>query len=215
MRNICIILLSLFLLLPFEAVTFASQKLNDKEKQQIHLLKNYLSSQESEILKFENKYGIWEEPEIKSYKKKLENAKKILEGIKDGKLDRDNIGLVIQEIKNINEDIKIYLKKKTKSLENEVLEEKKKYTALGTKIAAQLNTLIQDFIHKLDLKAGKLTSNEKDIVRTLKRLKSSATQLENFEKRSIYKKEAVQENFIQILWNIRSDFQSLKKLIRK
>lgn len=183
--------------------------------QNVDLIEKYLQNHRIKINTVINKYNLENDTEIKVELSRIDNILSTINKIKSKKIDNKKedeiIKIIINEIKSINNELKISLKIKIDNHEKELEKTIKVYHEIWLKISKKLDELYTKF-YKKDLNEKRvITIEESKLKNSINNLYSSSKKLSKFDKIKFTNKEEVKESFIRILREIKDDIKTIKK----
>lgn len=145
----------------------------------------------------------------------LFKMKEILAYISEKRVQTENIEIYMKEIvknlKNLNNELKIYFEEKELDAYIMMKNEQKKFTLLSNKLALALDTFIKDLSLKLTKKES-LTKKEKEIVRLLIKLNKETKKLKEFKNLSFNHSEKMKDYLATSIIEVRNIMKDLKSI---
>ena len=118
---------------------------------------------------------------------------------------------IVQDIKILNIRMKVYLEQEEIISQEKMIEQWKKYQVIGEKISALLERFIEQMTQSL-IKKKTLSEKEKEIVRSLVRIREENKKIKNFNPQNFSSQESMRLYFQSIIENIRKEIRTIKSL---
>ena len=118
---------------------------------------------------------------------------------------------IVKDIKILNTRMKSYLEQEQIEQEQKLTLQKQKYAKAGSKISNLLNIFIEQLSSKLVQKET-LSEKEKEIVRSLLRIREENKKIQNFSNLHFSSTEEMKSYLQNIIENIRKDISTIKEL---
>jgi len=180
------------------------------------LIKKYLYSLLNNLNELKNKYKVSNNKNIEKYSKTLNSMIILL-----SKIDNTNISkqkaeevmrIIIQELKPLNKNIKILLKKEKLKQNKKIDTIKQKYYDLSLKLSRTLDKIIIKYYITIKGKS-KLTLNEKKLLKNLRNLKINSDSLKKIKNLNLDTIDNIKQELLKILKNIKKELIILKSII--
>ena len=181
------------------------------------LLQKHVSKLKTQLETFKSEYYIKSDKKIDSTIDELIQMEDLLKRAQNNGTENDLISninkTVIDKLKNINTNLKDYLKTKIEQKTQEALRYKTIYkTKLGI-LSDKLTNIIN--LIALNIKEkDEISDKDKKIINELKKLEQYTNNLRNFHKLDLNKKEELKKYMIDNIKNIKTQIYSIKKLLR-
>ena len=120
---------------------------------------------------------------------------------------------VVDDIKILNIRMKSYLEQESLLAQERIQKEIESYKLVGKKISTLLDSFIERMTQTL-IQKKTLTKSEREIVRSLVRIREENTRIKNSQTRYFSSKEEIQNYYQSIIENIRKEIRNIKFLAR-
>lgn len=188
---------------------------NNKEKS--ILIEKYLIEHKQKIINFTIKYDVINDIEINKNIEKINFLIESLQKIQYNNIEKDRedliINTILNEIKKINELLKIQLKDRKDNYENRIENKKNQYSNLWIKLASSIDRIIKSFDYLNKIESYKLTSNENQLKKSVKNLNDLSTILKLFSKINFDNEKDIEDTFLKIILEIRKEMNVIKQNI--
>ena len=181
------------------------------------LLQKHVYKLKTQLETFKSEYYIKSDKKIDSTIDELIQMEDLLKRAQNNGTENDLISninkTVIDKLKNINTNLKDYLKTKIEQKTQEALRYKTIYkTKLGI-LSDKLTNIIN--LIALNIKEkDEISDKDKKIISELKNLEKHTNNLRNFHKLNLNTKEELKIYMIENIKNIKSSIYSIKKLLK-
>lgn len=186
---------------------------NNKEKS--ILIEKYLIEHKQKIINFTIKYDVINDIEINKNIEKINFLIESLQKIQYNNIEKDRedliINTILNEIKKINELLKIQLKDRKDNYENRIENKKNQYSNLWIKLASSIDRIIKSFDYLNKIESYKLTSNENQLKKSVKNLNDLSTILKLFSKINFDNEKDIEDTFLKIILEIRKEMNVIKQ----
>lgn len=181
------------------------------------LMWKYLSWHRENIINFAIKYELENDIDINKYIDKIDFLIDSLNKIQTNNFDKDRedllISTILNEIKKINEQLKVVLIIKKNGFEKDLKIKKEMYSKIANKLSIKILE-IHDLLNNNDLRDKKiLTENELKLKTALKQIENLSKKLKYFSYIEFEKPSQVKEEFLNILKQIKEQISIIKKNI--
>lgn len=216
MKNFAKILLILFWIVNFNTVYVEEDPYIWKSNvEKTILMWKYLSSHKENIINFSIKYEIENDYEIKIYIEKINYLIDSLEKVQENWLDKEKedllISTILNEIKKINEQLKILLKNKKLWFEKNLKLKKEMYSNIAYKLSFKIEEIYKLIYDKELLEKKILTENELKLKNAMKEINNLSKKLKYFSYIEFDSPSNVQKEFVNILKEIKNQISIIKK----
>jgi len=179
------------------------------------LMWKYLNWHRENIINFATKYEIENDLDIKKYVDKIDFLIDSLNKIQTNNLDKERedllISTILNEIKKINEQLKVVLIIKKNSFENDLKIKKEMYTQIAYKLSFKI-VEIHSMLYNKELQEKKILSeNEVKLKNALKQIETLSKKLKYFSYIEFEKPSQVKWEFVKILKQIKEQISIIKK----
>lgn len=120
---------------------------------------------------------------------------------------------IVDDIKILNIRMKSYLEQESLLSQERLQKEIEKYKLVGKKISALLDSFIERMTSTL-IKKPNLSRNEREIVRSLVRIREENNRIKGMQTRYFSSEEDIQDSYQSIIENIRREIRTIKALTR-
>ena len=120
---------------------------------------------------------------------------------------------VVDDIKILNIRMKSYLEQESLLAQERIQKEIESYKLVGKKISTLLDSFIERMTQTL-IQKKTLTKSEREIVRSLVRIREENTRIKNSQTRYFSSQEEIQNYYQSIIENIRKEIRNIKFLAR-
>lgn len=184
--------------------------------QEASLLEIYVTRYRNNINDLYSSYSSQESTILRNTNKELNAMIKVLKKIQSEPINPE-IGDavmkdIVRELKDINRKIKLYLQEQRDLYDERLWAKKQQYTILWKKISTILTNIVETQTQKL-LKIENLSTNHKEAVRILIRIRWENQKIEEFEKIRFESEREMKEYFEDIIRNLRKDLKNLRKYL--
>lgn len=180
-----------------------------------YLMEKYTKNLILNLVTFQDTYNLENDKDIQNIIYKLDNIINNLKKIQNSNIEKEKISTVIEiiltQLKDINREIKVLLKQKKDTLQQEAEKEKIKYAIIAIRISEKIDKVIYQLAQKIKSNDW-LSNKELQIVKNIKILESENKRLKEFNKNDFLTKEDVRNGIIKILTNIKNDIKIIKWL---
>lgn len=180
------------------------------------LLEKYARGYEKEIKNLQDVYEIPNSPLLKESLGEVDTMIDVLRDIQTPFMEKSDaeeiLSSIIKWLKQINDNLKPYLKKQQELYQQELIETKESYIKIGNKISSALYNFIEKLSVKLSTKQ-KLSSKEKAVVEALVKLNKSRKDIATFEKVRFTTKAEMKDYYINVIKDIRNQIKTIKDLL--
>lgn len=178
------------------------------------LIEKYLIDHKNKIEKFAEKYNMEEDIDLKENLERINYLINSLNKIQANDIWYNNeklaINTILNEIKSINEELKILLKKKKDIVEEKIDRKLKQYSEIWIKISKKLDEMSEKINKKYIKWKSPLSLKESKIKKSLEGLNEVSKNLKNFSHIKFSSEEEIQTSFLRILKKIKIEVQTLK-----
>lgn len=183
------------------------------------LVEKYLLEQKIKIESISIKYKLENNNKIIENIEKINFLIKALNKIQDNNLWEEKekliINAVLSEIKKINNELKLFLKKQKDVFDKKIIEKVNLYSKLWIKISRKIDNISLKLNANKLLKKNVLTIDEAKIKNSLVKLNFMSKKLKNFSKIKFNSQEEIKTSFIRILKSIKSEILILRNALKK
>lgn len=181
------------------------------------LMWKYLTWHRENIINFAIKYELESDIDIKKYIDKIDYLINSLNKIQTNNLDKDRedllISAILNEIKKINEQLKVILIIKKNGFEKDLKIKKEMYSKIAHKLSFKILE-IHDLLYNKELQEKKILSeNEIKLKNALKQIETLSKKLKYFSYIEFEKPSQIKEEFLKILKQIKEQISIIKKNI--
>lgn len=173
-----------------------------------YLMEQYSKKLVFNLVVFEESYNIKNDKYIQNTIYKLNNLTTNLKKIQNYNIDKYDaekiMRAILSQLRELNNEIKISLKKKKDSLKIEKIN----YSSLTSNLALKLDKII------VKLTQNNNNDNKLDITKNIESLKSESKKLKNFDKNDFINNKEVVKYLKNILQNIKKELNTIKILLR-
>ncbi len=120
---------------------------------------------------------------------------------------------IVDDIKILNIRMKSYLEQESLLAQERTQKEIDGYKLVGKKISILLNSFIERMTNTL-IKKKSLTKSEREIVRSLVRIREENIRIKNSQTRYFSSQEEIQNYYQSIIENIRIEIRNIKLLVK-
>ena len=181
------------------------------------LIEKYLIEHKTKIVNFSIKYNAERDAEINRSIDKIDYLIESLNKIQNNNLDVETedlaITTILNEVKKINDSLKITLKKKKDSFELNLKVKKDFYSNLAYKLSFKIEEIHSLMYDKKIYEKKILTERELKIKTSLKKLSNLSKDLKYFWNNQFNSEEEIKTLFIKILKDIKNQISILKSNI--
>lgn len=185
------------------------------ETNNLEVIEKYLKNHQKRIILFAERYEIHENEEYKVLLGRMNVILSALEILKKHNYKHKKIKeikeKIINEIKEINKELKLLFLKEKKLFENNLAKKQKLYWELGVKLSSQLDTIIIKYAYSL--RDSHIPMEKKrEIYLHLKELQKDSKQLKNIKYISFNNEKEIKSSVIRILQSIKYEVRSINTL---
>ncbi len=181
----------------------------------VQLLLDYVDDYKRQINSLFAKYEIENSEVVSSFNRNISEIKKdvskVINGWTPSNQYQDIITAAISDLKILNNKMKIYLDQEILLYKQKIMREQETYDTIGKKISPILRNIIQRITDKLSRKSI-LNESEKEIVRSLIRLRDQDEKISKFWNINFWSRDQMKEYFKSIIISIRTEIILIKKL---
>ena len=181
------------------------------------LLESYLVSYQEKINGVYKDYSQEESIALSNANKQIEAMIWALNMIQYESVSEASATLVMQkvvdDIKILNIRMKSYLEQESLLAQERIQKEIESYKLVGKKISTLLDSFIERMTQTL-IQKKTLTKSEREIVRSLVRIREENTRIKNSQTRYFSSQEEIQNYYQSIIENIRKEIRNIKFLAR-
>jgi hypothetical protein len=120
---------------------------------------------------------------------------------------------IVDDIKILNIRMKSYLEQESLLAQERTQKEIDGYKLVGKKISILLDSFIERMTNTL-IKKNSLTKSEREIVRSLVRIREENIRIKNSQTRYFSSQEEIQNYYQSIIENIRVEIRNIKLLVK-
>lgn len=186
---------------------------NNKEKSM--LIEKYLIEHKQKIINFTIKYDAINDVEINKNIEKINFLIDSLQKIQYNNIEKERENLIINtilnEIKKVNELLKVQLKDRKDNYDNRIENKKIQYSNLGIKLSNSIDKIIKSFNYINKIESYKLTSNEIQLKKSVKSLNDLSTILKLFSRINFENEKEIEDTFLKIILEIRKEMNTIKQ----
>jgi hypothetical protein len=179
------------------------------------LMWKYLTWHRENIINFAVKYELEDDADIKKYVDRIDYLVDSLNRIQNNNLDKDRedllISTILNEIKKINEQLKVVLIVKKTGFEKDLKIKKELYSKIAYKLSFKILE-IHNMLYSKELQEKKILSeSEIKLKNALKQIETLSKKLKYFSYIEFEKPSYVKEEFLRILKQIKEQISIIKK----
>jgi len=173
----------------------------------------YVETKIDDTKQIQEKYDLKNDEKIKNYLEKLKNFEDILKKIQKTQSWKDFIPKIVNQIKNENDIIRLYLKEK-------IQEQKKiahKYSLLYSQQLATIIKKINNIISKIWktlINKENFNTKDKQIIDILYLIKLKLNNLESITKKDFYTKKQLDNYIISNFSQIKAHFRQIRQIAK-
>ncbi len=180
------------------------------------LLKKYAYDLKDSILSIQKNYNIPTTPTIENGIKEIDKMTRSLWQIQTKQVEKtvadEVLSSVVISLREINAELKPYLKKWEQDYQQELLKERTKYIQIGNRLSLLLHSFIENLSKNLS-KKPRLSSKEKQVVHSLVRLNDVKTRIDQFKNINFKTKQEMKNYYIGIIQSIQKELLLIKELL--
>ncbi|MDD3793272.1 MAG: hypothetical protein PHI37_00470 [Candidatus Gracilibacteria bacterium] len=182
------------------------------------LMGKYLTGHKENIINFAIKYDLENDADINKYIDKINFLIDSLDKIKTNNFDKERedllISTILNEIKKINEQLKVVLIIKKNNFEKDLKVKKEMYSKIANKLSIKIIEIHDLLYNSNNLKEKKiLTENELKLKNALKQIETLSKKLKYFSYIEFEKPSQIKKEFLNILKQIKEQISIIKKNI--
>ncbi len=218
MKNLVKILIIVSILIWYNN-TFSFDDYSDSKnnKERAILIEKYLITHKKQISNFTKKYNIEWDYDISKELDKIDFLIKSLKTVQEKNIEKDRedliINTIVNEIKTVNDRLKVILQEKKDEHEVNLQKIKNSYWLLGERLSKEI-TKITNSLSYVDKKDSyMLSKNEIKIKKSNDRLKELSYLLKIFWKINFSSEEEMKNTFKKIILEIRKEMNTIKNII--
>lgn len=211
-------ILSLFIPLIFLVAFLPSPYIYAQDIQEkSYLLESYVERYKTQVSENSRKYWVRNTPLIQNAVTVLKDLDARLETLQKKNIDtiswRNELENIVRDLKQVHESVKLYLEQAQKKHQRIIIEKRNSYTKISQLIHVRTERLISVISSRLVEKED-LSNTEKKIIQSLLDMRRYNEDLKNFYLQDFSSVEEVEEVFIEIIRNIRSELIRVKLLLK-
>lgn len=188
-------------------------KLSEGQRSQANILQIYVHRYQEEINNFYKSYSSKESSVMKETNILLNKMSRVLWQIQNSGVEVEYVDeimkSIIEDLRVLNESMKVYLEQEKILHEKEIDSYKEKYILLGQKISKILDTIISELSAPL-LEKDSLSEKEKNIVRNLVIIRDQNDKIKEFESQHFKSEAEIKLYFKNIVSKIRESLLNIK-----
>ena len=188
-------------------------KLSESQRSQANILQIYVHRYQEEINDFYKSYSSKESSVMKETNILLNKMSRVLWQIQNSGIEVEYVDeimkSIIEDLRVLNESMKVYLEQEKILHEKEMDSYKEKYILLGKKISKILDTIISELSAPL-LEKDSLSEKEKNIVRNLVVIRDQNDKIKSFESQQFKSEAEIKLYFKNIVSKIRESLLNIK-----
>lgn len=218
MKNLVKILIIVSILIWYNN-TFSFDDYSDSKnnKERAILIEKYLITHKKQISSFTKKYKIEWDYDISKELDKIDFLIKSLRTVQEKNIEKERedliINTIVNEIKTVNDRLKVILQEKKNQHEVNLQKIKNSYWLLGEKLSKEV-TKITNSLSYIDKKDSyMLSQNEIKIKKSNDRLKELSYLLKIFWKINFSNEEEMKNTFKKIILEIRKEMKNIKNVM--
>lgn len=179
------------------------------------LLESYIVRYREKITNVYATYSQEHSIALENARAQLKKMERALEKIQTQPISQNDANAIMQsivsDIKILNTRMKVYLEQEQFLAEQRLQEQKNKYIKVGTQISKLLESFIEKMTAQL-IKKQELSKKEKEIVRSLLRIREQNEKIRSFSKKEFSSPEDMKSYLQSIIEQIRKEIYTIKQL---
>ncbi len=195
----------------------ANERVSSSRISEARLLESYLLSYQDKINGIYVDYSQEESIALSNANKQIASMIWALNMIQRESVSETSATLVMQkivdDIKILNIRMKSYLEQESLLAQERTQKEIDGYKLVGKKISILLDSFIERMTNTL-IKKNSLTKSEREIVRSLVRIREENIRIKNSQTRYFSSQEEIQNYYQSIIENIRVEIRNIKLLVK-
>lgn len=180
----------------------------------LELIENYLIKHKNNIVKIVTQYELENNNTISWQIWKIDYLIQSIEKIKNSNINENNKDkarkTIINEIKNINTELKDTLKKEISKYNSDMDKTISIYHEIWVRLSKKIDSIYLKFYNPELENKKVLTISESKLKNSIKNLNKISKKLNEFDKIKFTKKEEIKESFIRLLKELRVDLYNIK-----